>query len=357
MIIPFDSDGLDADDAQMLDVHQHMPRGMEPSADVWQRVLTGTEARADIRNPRAFGPDSAQSGKDSVMSATLATPRRESLDRSANKKSWKSWVSVAAAIAITMALAFNAIGFLGNGRPDDNGHLALAPRFGTPGDASTPPPAVPTPGPEYACTAPALTEEEVMAIVMNPQNGLERLGMEMPQSDGLSEWTNDSISYEAHNFPVGGSPSREENEEISAAADMFWNCLMTGTAFQVWGLMDPSIVQSEVLINFPVLRTEEQLRNHVHTFGPMRYSAGLGQRFPDLGGIDPVQASARTSGDPADTRMIGSVTYPDTYTARIAMFPHPDSGSARSNFLYLYLTRYPNGQWIVTGIDFPNAGG
>ncbi|HWV24017.1 MAG TPA: hypothetical protein VNZ58_07490 [Thermomicrobiales bacterium] len=141
--------------------------------------------------------------------------------------------------------------------------------------------------PGVTCDVEPLTEDEVMDIVRNPENRSRQLfdpGAQL--DDRLMEvaggdpwqftWSLDS--------PDSRQPSPEEYEPVRNAADQFWSCLRVGTAFQVWSLIDPDLVQREILWPFPVFRDEESVREYIVHFGPLRYSASIAPRFPDLNG-------------------------------------------------------------------------
>lgn len=348
--------------------HKHTDRGDVPSGRTWTSIRSqlGNPSQAETADPRAFGRDRevvhSTVERNNNMDATFMPRTFDGLQKPSRRF---GWMSVLAAGLVGLMIV-TSLWMSGGMPPQDNGiDLAWAPGMGTAlpsiGLASpvTSPQAI-TYGPGYACTVEPLTTNEVLDTVLNPERGYVRLGGEgiFPDDDYQeSRGTNGVITLDVRNHfqPAGDADAALEASE---AADQFWNCLMTGTAYQVWALSSPELVQSEVLLNLPVVRTEEDIIHFIEEWGPRRYSAGLGLIWPDLGGLDPIQITMRANMNPSEVKMAStSINGAENDLALVPLFPLPESNSSQLNYAELTMRKHPNGQWIITGYGFPNAGG
>lgn len=355
-------------ESAVTDMHQRTPRGNQPPASVWEAIHAGVrETRADAADPRAPGPDPApvsrktrrmrkESSMDMTLNPGMAAPQPQA------GRGLFTW----AAVALVGMLVISSLLWYGQIPPGNDGNeLAWAPTTGTPesfiGVASpAASPQVYEYGPEYACNVAPLTSEQVFDIVMNPVREYERrMGedrsdtgerLEEARINQFTHYEQGRMNREQY-IPAEGNDSYAEIEQ---AANTFWNCLMTGTAFQMWSLMNPYAVQLEILMQYPVLRDEETLRTHIEEWGPRRYSANLYHAFPDLGNVDPLLATRMVT-DSWDSIMIttdrqtGQVT-----SAIVVMQPHPDSGQNRLEDVEISLIPTPDGQWWVGSLNYPH---
>lgn len=348
--------------------HLRRERGDAPSPRAWKTIHAGlpeSMTRAETADPRAIGPDlevdHATTERKRRMDATLA-PLSGGYARQQPRRI--GWMALLAA-GLVGIMIITSVWLNGGGVPPDTGsNLAWAPGTGTPDSslelaspAASPP--VYTYGPEYACDVEPLTADQVFDIVMNPAREFERRRGEdhSPTTERLEEGNGTWFRHYEQ-----GALSREQyvpleenalHAEIEDAANTFWNCMMTGTTFQMWSLMTPYAVQHEILLQYPVLRDEETLRQHIEEWGPRRYSANLYVAFLDLGNVDPILAT-RIVADGWDSIMVTTDRQTDEVTSAIVvMWPHPDSGLDGLDSVEIFMMPTPDGQWWVGSINFP----
>lgn len=273
--------GLRFEDA-VNESHTRESRGMNPSPRTWKTIQAGLTQRAETADPRASGPDLApvsrktqqmreEPGMDSTLNPGIATspPQR------ANRGLF-AWVAIA---LVGVLIASSLFWFGQTPAGDGQNDVAWAPGLGT---AESSPAAQ---AGESLCSVEPLTTDEVMETVLNPNNGYRRLGnTSAPNSESLWEpaaleepaymdpayWSEDSLS------PVEDA---DQVEMLVAMGNEFWNCMQSGTAYQVWGILDPAVVQRIILYEFPVLRSEADLRAFIETTGPQPF------RESDVGGL------------------------------------------------------------------------
>ncbi|MCO5216710.1 MAG: hypothetical protein M9950_11245, partial [Thermomicrobiales bacterium] len=196
-------------------------------------------------------------------------------------------------------------------------------------------------------------------MVINPNRELQRRGAEYSSAEleKPAEVANETNTwnyvFDAKDL-FGSSNDATQLESISNSANQFWNCLMTGTAYQVWALMYPSTVQHEILKYFPVFRDEAGLRRHIEKWGPQAYNARHYLSFPNLGGQDPVRASMHVDESPGSTTVSYTASPYDPESAIVLMIPHPDSNSSPLNYRELLLRQASDGTWWVVAINYPD---
>lgn len=349
----------DAFDAAVHEMHAEMARGSRPSCQVWNTITrqAGIDTQVADRNQSGSAPSFTNTARRQSNEIPGAMPTQ-----SPSYLNWSTWLAVALVVLLIAA----SINFLM--MPDDQNDppeksIALAP--GTPDMSSQVTAEIASPvaspgyeeyipvyGPEFACTADSLTKEEVYQIVLNPHSGWSAKNPERySRPDYLFE-SNDylwikqferenSESYIATNDVAVVEP-------ITETANMFWNCLMTGTAFQVWSMMEPDAVQREILRQYPVLRDEATLRKHIEKWGPRKYSASIYHEFPDLGNVEPYRASMHVEGSYGSVRIGYSQGAP--WKALVLMASHPQSDGYGEQ--YLLLTIAPDGNWWVSMIFY-----
>lgn len=361
-----DAFGLRFEDA-VNDAHQRKERGENSSPHVWETIRAGLPERtrrAETADPRALGPDPAPVSRktqrrreESDMDVAM-NPGMAALPRA--NRGLLAW----AALALVGVLVASSFFWFGQTPPGDDGsELAWAPNFGTPDGSMevASPAASPTVyeyGPEYACEVEPLTADQVFDIVMNPLHAYEARGHEVYFDPPLPElreegrpnttnWTTVSMS------PISGTDLTAQLEEFG---NSFWNCLMTGTSYQVWGMMDPTLLQWSILQNFPVLRDTESIRQFIEEWGPQRYGSSGLDIFPILTGVPPEQAARIASTNFGSIRIStprGS-TGQETRIGVITMVPA--SGDNDLNYYELYVSEHPDGSWSINGIGInPNT--
>lgn len=340
-------------------IHRNMPRGDQPSARVWQAVLGESAIISEKTVEAAAVPESRP-----APSLPRSTPRRSRFGsnvipvrRGAHPDylQWTSWVAV---IAIVAAIGFGFYSMTQDEPGNRQQSVALAPS--TPEINSSieiaSPTVLPTGygyDPEFACSIEPISEEVVFQMVVNPFQFDTRYGYTpgstpIPakygwETDGRYYDYSDSLRRQQDQMVAVEDPALRQ--QLVETADIFWNCLMTGSALQVWSLMDPIAVQKEVLAYLPTLRDEEMVRQFIREWGPRRYSAGLTMAFPDLGDVEQYDASKRADQSWEAVRML-YVNGDVPWVADVLMVPHPLSAVDRS--IHLILTPAPDGRWWVS---------
>ncbi|MCO5228156.1 MAG: hypothetical protein M9934_07715 [Thermomicrobiales bacterium] len=335
---PYDDDAfaMQFDDA-INDMHQRHP---EAPGNTIRQQIEARLSQANTADSRAHGPDLAAISSERMngMDATLTSPTRgRSLEPSRGVSAW---------IAAAVVLMLVASGFyLNTLRPGDGGeqHLAWAPTAtedATLGD--------------YTCTVTPLTADEVMAIILYPHIGYENRGSPPMDADFPQDYYETELSDIDNWTLVAMSPvlDPEQREVMMTLGNEFWNCLIIGTSYQVWAMMDPGMLQWSILKQFPVLRDEEQLRQFVEEFGPKLYTEGedgtrsfgifpnfLNQNPDDVAmvadeGISSIRVS-KTRGEGDLAGAIGIITMV------------PANGEDPHTYYELYVASHPDGSWTV----------
>lgn len=274
-------------DAAVDVAHESGHRSDSPSASVWSTIRSNIKqgtTRAETADPRAMGPDLAAGShgiqrirKESNMEVALSTPAS---GPAWTQRPWMSWAVIA---IIGVLLASSLFTAFQPSQNDGNDDLAWAPGLGTP--ESTPPTT-------NTCTVDPLTTDQVMETVLNPNKGYIRLAPNSaPNSDSfwepedaylLNQMPTDSQN-DAEMGPSIFEPADEETSaELENTGSELWACLQQGTSFQVWGILDPILVQKMILDEFPVIRTESALRAHIEEVGPTPFIDSGAERFSAL---------------------------------------------------------------------------
>lgn len=209
-----------------------------------------------------------------------------------------------------------------------------------------------TPDASTTCLVEPLSADEVMAIVRNPANGYVRLSntgtigeVQVDLFENRMPSPNDEISREG--YILGGDPEVEKSS--TAAAVTFWNCIQMGTAFQVWSLLDPALIQYDILGRIPVFRTEEQVLALINEVGPKLWS------ITQSSGIPSVTHTETASLKIGDKPWIGRSALIDSGydKAIVTLNPHPGT----NHYIEIELATYGSGQWVVVSIYFANIRG
>lgn len=341
----------------------HSRRSDSPSEDVWPKVLNRASQHTlrKPHRPHKHVRSAAPIPERGRHQGPAPTGKNGTSQRRRGLSTWLSGALVFMLVVGGLA-AINSYRF----RDETPLDIAWAPAPSSP-DLSTPATSTPypplagisTPGPEYACHAEPLTTDQVMDIVMNPQREYERRS-----GGGASQFAAelDEREYMGHlTFTYNGALNLQTTDDpaivdpVIQTSNMFWNCLLSGTALQVWALMDPYTVQQDILVNFPVLRDEESLREFVTEAGPRPYGYNRATSFPAPIGIDPVTVSYV-----ADTGY-GSIKAEylpgdlGGMHATVLMIPNPDSGRSPLEFITLYMRQAPDGSWWVVSVDFDHG--
>lgn len=318
----------------------HQDRHDHPSGEAWDRVRNQA-MRADAADPRAICPGlPAGPGRlyerTQDMDATLRAPLTSG-STVHTRTSWTQWLTIAASAVIVIGLVLTMFA-LQNSGDGDNKQLAWAPVSGTP-EGTPGAPAVEY-GPEYTCEAEPLTPDQVFDIVMNPARGYAHYeGKEDPTAqeslwESTYNWTREP--------DLTGFSRYSENsvslEQATFAANEFIDCLNEGTALQVWALLDPAIVQIDILSRFPVIRSESDIREFVETFGGEKYNSdGAGMLL---------QTDGRAS-ESRNNHWVGSSNI-DGRRDDLAVISVITEGNTPN--ILLSLQQYPGDVWLVTGI-------
>lgn len=340
-------------------IHHEMPRGNGPSAKVWQTVLgESTNVRSEAH------VEVSASAEQPVPPISRSTSRQSRLgsrampvghDSQPDYLQWTSWVAV---VAIVAAIGFGFYTVTRDEPGNRQQSIALAPTTpdvdqGLLNEIASPvaSPFVQTYDPAFACNVEPLAEDVVYQMVVNPfQFTQTRSYVSTPPARAPYGWETDGRYRETQALTASSRDQMEPvddpalRQELASTADEFWNCLMTGSALQVWALMDPTAVQHEVLTYLPVIRDEAMVRQYISEWGPRRYSAGLTMVFPDLGNVYQIDASKHAD-ETWDSILVGYTIEGDPWRAEVLMVPHPDSGSNWS--VRLALTPAPDGRWWV----------
>jgi len=269
-----------AEDAQQRD-----PVAKGPADDLWNRILEG-RGRLHVDPVQTEWSDDDMGTAIHAPVADRVPPKSNRTKRAqfeASPSRSGGWLNAIAAALLLLSIGGGAylarnggLGF-GEGGGDEGRYAAQV--------AS--PEASPTSAQvigavdfsaDGVCEAEPLTADEVFEIVMNPLNGFAQRGIQLEEGtpEPLLEVPWQGSQQRPSAFP-DPKPLHRASEGEAAAVDAFvteyYECLKSGTSFQVWGLMTPYDVQSKVLSNFPVLRSEEQIRNYIEEFGPQENRA------------------------------------------------------------------------------------
>ncbi|MCA9833892.1 MAG: hypothetical protein KC435_08110 [Thermomicrobiales bacterium] len=339
------------DDA-VTQLHRRMPRGEMPSARVWSQVNarlqeSRVETNADV-NPLADQPTPV------VAESTPHPPHRRTAPIAKSHTDylrWSSWFAVAILIG-ALGIGWYSLMTPAN---DSQNSIALAPTTPDVSAVASNQIATPAASPqvydaEFACTVAPLTEEQVYQMVLNPHQFTETYSLSTPpppkygfEADGdYQRYRDNLLQSRGQSVTVEDTALRQQ---LVDTANVFWNCLMTGSALQVWSLMNPVAVQYEVLRYLPILRDEAMVRKFIREWGPRRYSAGITMTFPDLGGIEQYDASKHAD-ESWDTIRAYYMYDGNPWWAEVRMIPHPES-TRRWWSLHLVLTLAPDGTWWV----------
>lgn len=334
------------------DMHQQMPRGNQPSSRAWSQFAQ--EAGIPTQTLEA-GQVSADSGTNATPRSHKQRIRSSTSARSNSYLGWSTWLAVAIVVAIIGASANFLLPGIDGGDNTTENSIALAP--GTPdlftalaSPSASPDLYSPVHGPEFACNAEPLTEEQVYQIVLNPSNGWSAKAEKRESGDaGLFEssnhWMNVRFEREmSESYVAVDDPDLVD--PITETANAFWNCLMNGSAYQVWSMMEPSAVQSEILTQHPVFRDEEMIRRHIQEWGPRRYSASIYHVFPDLGDVPSNNASMRVVDTYGGVRL--GYSGEDPWKALVLMQSQPHESEYHEKYLLLQIA--PDGTWWVSMI-------
>lgn len=310
--------------------HRQEYRSDRPSAKTWQDVdtrLSGfTRDQPDQDWREASDRQEHREGN--------TAPTRERTHRGI-----PAWTAAGLVILLVISgLYLNTIG----GDDGGNQNLAWAPAT----VASTP-----TVTGDYACNVQPLTTDETLATVKNPLRAYERFGDHYPNDDpnemveipvlGSSNWMPSSDLLPANDPGIEG--------ELSAFGEQFWGCIQSGTAAQVWAMMDPVTLQSMILTSFPVIRTEEMLRTYIDLWGPKTYiNYRIGQ---DRGSVLPIIYPERTIAIPDSDDYPILVSAPNEaadMTSRYAIIPLVTTKEYDIVEYYdLCVTQQTDGRWTV----------
>lgn len=238
------------------EAQQTDPRSPHPDPALWDRIIAASDSqRKDTTMssaPLSINPPPAS--VSSSVSTYPTRPRHHSrLGRVAN-------VLAAVSLVLLIGAGYWFSGY-GPGGPGGNDQPRYAAQIVSP--AASPEDSA------GGCTVEPLTTEDVMAIVRNPLNPLDAMGVTIAASP--------APLLEVYSPGVGGLPepgmetSRPTDQEflaISEATTTYYDCLLSGTNYQMWALVAPHVVQTWILANFPVFRDEADIGEWIDKFGP-----------------------------------------------------------------------------------------
>lgn len=257
------------------DAHERSDRGANPSSNVWKSIRAGlTDMQADTADSRATDVDSApvsrrtqQMRKEAGMDIALQPGMMEAPTR-ANRR-LLAW---AATILVGVLVASGLFWYGQTPVGDDGNELAWAPGMGT--AESTPTAMI-----SSVCQVEPLTADQVLEMVLNPKEGYARLGNPQPILTG-ELWEPGQLLTPSFWTDLDLKPIEdpERAEKLETMGNEFIRCLQHGSSYQVWSFLDPILVQQMIISEFPVIRTESQLREFIETVGP--------QPFVDSGSTD-----------------------------------------------------------------------
>lgn len=346
----------DAIDSAIHDMHHCTPRGNGPSARAWKQV----QEAAGIESTESAA---AQTSGHRQRASRESGSANRIPGRHARSRSYLNWATWLAAALIVGLIATNFYFLMPEDGDQGTGqHIALAP--GTPDFSifpqlqvatpiASPGAYIPTYGPEHACHAEPLTEDQVFDIVMNPmrehvRRGANDKGPHLAKPYESDMYILNQVAHYPSNSTYEVTEDPELQQPLKGAANQFWNCLMTGTAFQVWALIDPTNVQREILQLYPVLRDEATLRQHIKEWGPRQYTDAIVQTFPDLGNIDPFEAAMFADQSWGSVLFQGDLYPEGQYAwARVRMAPNEESTRWGRTHIQLDMVRAPDGTWWV----------
>lgn len=344
------------------EIHARTDRANNPSSRAWATIRAGLPKnvqRAETADPRAMAADPApvscktqrmrkESDMDTALNPGMAAPPLR-----ANRRLF-AWVAIAL-VGVMIASTF----FLNGQTPPggDGNDLAWAPGLGTPeGPVDLASPAASPQayeyGSEYACEVEPLSADQVMEIVLNPLHAYEERGHEYnfdpPLPEHREEQPADRNTWTT--VPMSAVVGTDLSDELEEFGNTFWSCLLTGTTYQVWGMMDPTHLQWSILRNFPVLRTEDDLRQFVEEWGPQKYGSSGLETLPILTGLPPEQAERVASAEHGSIR-VSKPRGQEGQETRIGVITMvPATGDNDMNYLELYVSEHPDGTWSVNGV-------
>lgn len=245
-------------------------RRAEPSSRVWNDVISECRKNgAPAVGERRTYPISART-------------RHQNEERAPRLAAYNGWVGhglpipVTAALIILMLLGMALVRDIPNAsddHPNDQNYLAAI--------QPSSPIATPSQGAQI-CDVEPLTVDQVMERVLNPVavvTGVEsdvikysEAPINRPPLPGYQDSPEEiKATFEA--------PDQATFDSAYAAANRFVACLYSGTYGQAWRLIDVPTLQHDILLNFPVVRTEDDIRSwvteHINN-RPLEY------RFPNL---------------------------------------------------------------------------
>lgn len=230
------------------EAHRTVAGGDNPSPNIWAQVRSQVIATKSQENP--------QMSTIAMQAKPVSTPARSTIS---SPPLLSRFANVAAAVVLVSALVLSgwyAVTNLGPADGDNNNGIAFAPT----GEMTE----------SDACNVEPLTVDRVMEIVMNPGPFLENgaAGDPRPNENPSSPYNLDL--YEADMWvhipsnPLAvNHPDEAQFDEVGAIADAYLNCLLFGTLGQAWTFYSPVHIQQEILSEFPVFRTEEEVRASV----------------------------------------------------------------------------------------------
>lgn len=334
------------DEAQQTD-----PRSALPDPALWDRIIAASDSqRKDTTMSSA--PISINPSPENVspsISAHPAPPRRHSrIGRFAN-----TLAAVSLVLLIGAGYWFSGYGPGGPGGGDSPRYAA---QVGSPV-------ASPEAGP-VGCNVEPLTIDDVMAIVKNPLNPLDALGVTIAASPApLLEAYSPGISGLPETGLETSRPTDQEFVALSEATSTYYDCLIFGTNYQMWAIVAPDVVQSWILANFPVFRAELTIRAWVEEVGPQsptvyfpgsgslaEYTNGNYRIGPNTDPMDPMIVDVGRPQDPRTVWIGTQVVHEGDGEIISQTTVRPNGARVGASGEVLILMQWPGANaWYVTG--------
>lgn len=327
------------------EAHERSGQRSRPSGNVWKSIRAGLpDMQAETAEPRAAGVVPApvshrtlQRRKESGMDIAL-NPGMATVPPRANRGVF-AWV----AFALVGVLVASNLFWYGQTPSDNDGNeLAWAPGLGTPVLS----PQVSTDS--SMCSVEPLTTDEVLETVLNPNKGYRRLGnMYAPNSDSLWEPELRLNQEYWSTSDLGEVEDPDRAEMLQSMGNEFWACIQHGSSYQVWSFIDPVVLQQIILHEFPVLRTQAELRSFIESVGPMPFLESGAEGFTSLAKFD-AEHQATVIKEPGGLRFTDeTVDASSGASLGIIELSDPDSFSI---IIEMYVSEVSSGVWVVNDI-------
>ncbi len=227
--------------------HRKTDGGGRPPSNMWNAI------RAQVKQ------ETKQEEKP--MISTAAHTATHAPFTGTSHKGFGHYLNLAVTIALVLAVAvagWFAIGQLNQpGEPEPR--LAIV--GSTPGAEATPESGSAT------CDVDPLSTDTVMEIVKNPArftaNGPTGEPTDRPMVGSPTNAEFWEVDPDLELVGESTTPSEEQFDDASEFANVYLECLISGTQGQIWTFYSPVLLQQKILGEFPVFAEESQVRDRV----------------------------------------------------------------------------------------------